>query len=67
MNLIKNSDKILDTGIETQTGGRIKETIKHIEEDYFHLTYGDGVANVDIKELEKDFILKMKQLQLLQL
>ena len=45
--------KILDTGIETQTGGRIKKALKHIEEEYFHLTYGDGVANVDIKELER--------------
>ena len=43
--------KILDTGIETQTGGRIKKAIKHIEEDYFHLTYGDGVANVNIKKI----------------
>ncbi len=45
--------KILDTGIETQTGGRIKKALQHIKEDHFHLTYGDGVADVDIKKLEK--------------
>jgi len=43
---------LIDTGGETQTGGRIKRVLKHVEgEDAFCLTYGDGVANVDIKRL----------------
>lgn len=42
---------IVDTGIETQTGGRIKRVKKYLENKTFMLTYGDGVANVNIKEL----------------
>ena len=42
---------ILDTGIETQTGGRIKQAINIIDEDYFYLTYGDGVGNINLQEL----------------
>ncbi len=40
-----------DTGDTTQTGGRIKKIEKHIKEDNFLATYGDGVSNVDIKRL----------------
>jgi glucose-1-phosphate cytidylyltransferase len=40
-----------DTGLETQTGGRIKLIEKYINEDNFFVTYGDGLANVDIKKL----------------
>lgn len=42
----------IDTGLETQTGGRIKRIEKFIDdgEDFF-LTYGDGVSNVDINQL----------------
>ena len=42
---------LVDTGLDTMTGGRIKRVSKHIENDYFCLTYGDGVANVDISKL----------------
>jgi len=45
--------QILDTGIETQTGGRIKRAIQHIDEENFFLTYGDGVSNIELKELYK--------------
>ena len=41
----------VDTGLETLTGGRIKRLEKYIQSNYFHLTYGDGVANVDIEKL----------------
>jgi glucose-1-phosphate cytidylyltransferase len=41
----------IDTGLETLKGGRIKRIQKHIKTDNFHLTYGDGVSNVDLKEL----------------
>ena len=39
---------LVDTGHDTQTGGRIKRVQKHIGNETFLLTYGDGVANIDI-------------------
>ena len=40
---------LLDTGERTQTGGRLKRVLPHLaREDVFALTYGDGVANIDI-------------------
>jgi glucose-1-phosphate cytidylyltransferase len=39
---------LIDTGQATMTGGRIARILKYIEDDAFCLTYGDGVANVDI-------------------
>ena len=41
--------EILDTGIDTLTGGRLKRVSDLIQEDFL-LTYGDGLANVDITE-----------------
>ena len=44
---------IVDTGLGTMTGGRVKRVAKYLGNEPFFLTYGDGVANVDIaKELE---------------
>jgi glucose-1-phosphate cytidylyltransferase len=42
---------LLDTGIDTQTGGRVKRVAEFIGADPFMLTYGDGVANIDIPSL----------------
>lgn len=42
---------LVDTGLNTMTGGRIKRLCEHLKGETFMLTYGDGVANVDIKEL----------------
>ena len=39
---------LLDTGQATQTGGRLKRALKHIPDDTFLLTYGDGLTNSDI-------------------
>jgi glucose-1-phosphate cytidylyltransferase len=40
---------LVDTGERTQTGGRLKRIIEHVaDEECFALTYGDGVANIDI-------------------
>jgi glucose-1-phosphate cytidylyltransferase len=40
---------LIDTGETTQTGGRIKRAIPYVENDpFFALTYGDGVANIDL-------------------
>src|SRR3974390_2886989 len=42
---------LADTGIECMTGGRIHKIARYIHEDTFLLTYGDGVANIDIRSL----------------
>jgi|TARA_B100000315_G_C14566837_1_gene583380 glucose-1-phosphate cytidylyltransferase len=39
---------LIDTGEETQTGGRLKRVAPHIGNEPFFLTYGDGVADIDI-------------------
>jgi len=39
---------VMDTGIDTMTGGRLKRARSVIGQDRFLLTYGDGLANVDI-------------------
>jgi glucose-1-phosphate cytidylyltransferase len=41
----------VDTGEETLKGGRIKRVEKYIQGDLFHLTYGDGVCDVDMNKL----------------
>ena len=41
---------LIDTGLETSTGGRIKK-LKNILDDEFMLTYGDGLSNVNIDDL----------------
>jgi glucose-1-phosphate cytidylyltransferase len=43
---------LVDTGLETQTGGRLKRILPYVkDESAFCLTYGDAVANVDITGL----------------
>lgn len=42
---------LVDTGLDSNTGKRVKQIEKHIEGDNFMVTYGDGVANIDIKKL----------------
>lgn len=42
---------LVETGIYTQTGGRIKKIQKYISDESFMLTYGDGVSNVNLDEL----------------
>ena len=42
---------MVDTGLETMTGGRIKRIREHLGDEPFCLTYGDGVADIDIREL----------------
>ena len=39
---------IVDTGEQTQTGGRLRRVREHIGKETFCFTYGDGVGNVDI-------------------
>lgn len=40
----------VDTGLETQTGGRLKKVRPYLDEETFCLTYGDGVSDIDISE-----------------
>ncbi len=44
---------LVDTGLDTQTGGRIKRIQKYIGEETFMLTYGDGVSDVDLSALQR--------------
>ena len=73
VNLSENSVKILnnqkedwkitlvDTGIETLTGGRIKKIYKYIKDDkFFCLTYGDGLSDINIKKLIQHHVKKKK-------
>jgi glucose-1-phosphate cytidylyltransferase len=41
----------VDTGLNTQVGGRVKRLAEFIGKQPFMLTYGDGVANLDLKDL----------------
>ena len=42
---------LIDTGLDTLTGGRIKQISNFIGDETFMLTYGDGVANVKLDQL----------------
>ena len=55
MSIINNSAEpwkvtLLETGLKTMTGGRIKRAAGVINNERFMLTYGDGVANIDIEK-----------------
>jgi glucose-1-phosphate cytidylyltransferase len=39
---------LVDTGVETQTGGRLKRVADYLDGDTFCFTYGDGLADIDI-------------------
>lgn len=42
---------LVDTGLETMTGARVKRVEPYVDSDTFMLTYGDGVTNLDINDL----------------
>ena len=44
---------LIDTGLNTMTGSRIKKIQKYVGDEPFMLTYGDGVSDVNIEELVK--------------
>ena len=52
---------LVDTGADTMTGGRIKRIKKHIGNESFFLTYGDGLADVNIRD-SLDFHKKHQKL-----
>ena len=45
--------KVVDTGLNTMTGGRLKRLEKYLKNETFMLTYGDGLSNVNLKRLLK--------------
>lgn len=42
---------VVDTGLNTMTGGRVKRIRKYVGDETFYLTYGDAVSDVDIAAL----------------
>lgn len=42
---------LVDTGLNTMTGGRVKRIQKYVGDETFLVTYGDGVSNINIEEL----------------
>ena len=42
---------VVDTGLNSMTGGRIKRIQKYVDNETFMMTYGDGVSDIDIKKL----------------
>tara|TARA_X000000368_G_C22893486_1_gene650748 strand:- start:359 stop:940 length:582 start_codon:yes stop_codon:yes gene_type:complete len=43
--------KLIETGKDTMTGGRLKRMKKYVGNETFMMTYGDGIANIDVKKL----------------
>ena len=52
--------KIINTGKNTMTGGRLKRLEKYLKNETFLMTYGDGVSNIDLKKLIKHHKRKKK-------
>ena len=44
---------LVDTGLDTLTGGRLNRIKKYVDDDTFCFTYGDGVADINISDLIK--------------
>ena len=44
---------LVNTGLKTMTGGRIKRVEKYLDNDTFMLTYGDGLANINIDQSDQ--------------
>ena len=44
---------LIETGKKTMTGGRLKRLAKHLRNETFMMTYGDGLSNVNLKKLLK--------------
>ncbi|MDD2678287.1 MAG: glucose-1-phosphate cytidylyltransferase [Candidatus Nanoarchaeia archaeon] len=42
---------LVDTGLDTMTGGRLKKLQKYVGDSTFMVTYGDGVANINLRKL----------------
>tara|TARA_Y100000590_G_scaffold418867_1_gene520083 strand:- start:131 stop:808 length:678 start_codon:yes stop_codon:yes gene_type:complete len=53
--------KLIETGLNTMTGGRLKRLKKHIGNETFMMTYGDGLSDINLKKL-LNFHKKKKKL-----
>ena len=53
--------KLVNTGLNTMTGGRLKRLKKFIGKKTFMMTYGDGISNINIKKLI-NFHIKNKKM-----
>lgn len=42
---------LIDTGVNTMTGGRLKRVKKYLDDESFCFTYGDGLSDINLKEL----------------
>jgi glucose-1-phosphate cytidylyltransferase len=42
---------VVDTGLNTMTGGRVKRIQKYVDDETFMLTYGDGICDIDMNDL----------------
>ena len=51
---------LIETGLNTMTGGRIRRLKKYLGDERFFMTYGDGLANVNLRKLLKFHIKKKK-------
>ena len=51
---------LIETGLNTMTGGRIRRLKKYLGDERFFMTYGDGLANVNFRKLLKFHIKKKK-------
>ena len=60
----KNSFKwkinLIETGLKTMTGGRIKKLKSYLDDENFFMTYGDGLSNVNLRKLQ-NFIRKIRK------
>src|SRR5688572_3753510 len=51
----------VDTGVDTMTGGRLLRVRPYVQNERFLMTYGDGVSNVDIRELVRFHALQRRR------
>ena len=58
-NKFKWNVKLVETGKNTMTGGRLKRIKKYLNNESFFMTYGDGISNVNLRKL-LNFHLKKK-------
>ena len=52
---------LVETGLHTMTGGRVQQVARYVEGEHFLLTYGDGLADIDLGDLV-DFHLRQGRL-----
>ena len=55
---------LINTGLKTMTGGRLKRLKKYLKNETFLLTYGDGLSNINLKKLIKFHRLNNKLISL---